>query len=413
MRVPREVWWIAGLTLVVIALATALHAKPQGTEKQGMPNRTTYSAAPYGLKALYLTLTELGYETKRLRTPLTKAGLPEHGILWVVDPMPLTEGEWEDVRRWVEAGNALILAGGLALPNLEGALEAMQGWFEEAPLTYARATQPSYLVAGVRVVALRSEVRIKPFDAGPGAKATRDDEKEIEFGGWSGRSEALDRALSQAAPVMADKKGAVVAQARPGKGRVVLLASSWMLSNEAIAEADNLLLALNAAGAPDAGAVYFDEYHHGYRDALSWTLLPLAVKLALAQTVLGLLLVVYARSRRLGPVVPLDRGGRQRSEFLGTMTTVLRKGHATRLAVSTAYEAARQRLGAQTGLSQEVDDSVLAEAASRGNPGAVERLAAALAAARGALGAEGKLAEARAAALIRQLDDAMAEARRI
>ncbi len=413
MKVPREVWWIAGLTLFVIVLVTVLQLRPQGTEQEGMPNRTSYSAAPYGLKALYLTLGELGYETKRLRMPLSKVSLPERGTLWIVDPMPLTVREWEDLRRWVERGNTLILAGGLALPNLESALEAMQGWLEEAPLSHARTTQPSYLTRGVRVVTLRSEVRIETFRVGASKKERKREEEGFLFNGGMGRSEALDKALAQAAPVMADDQGAVVAQARLGRGRVVLLASSWMLCNEALDEADNLELALNAVGPSDNGPVYFDEYHHGYREAVSWTLLPLPVKLALAQILFGLLLVVYARSRRLGPVVPLDRTVRQRSEFLGTMTTVLRKGHATRLAVRTAYEVALERLRSQTNLPPEVEDRVLAQAAGRGDAEVTEKLAGALAASRAAAEDDGKLAEARAEALVRQLDEAMAAVRRI
>ncbi len=421
MRVPREVWWIAGLTGFVLLLVALLQGQPAETEERGILNRTTYSSASYGLRGLYLALRELGYDARRLRGPLTAQGLPERGILFVVEPGPLTTTEWSDLQSWVAKGNTLLLSGRSVLPETERVDVQAPSWFEPAAITYAAAAQPTYLSGGVERLAVQSEFRITVGAPGgdeqedrSSAKGTDEEEEERGWPPASGPgSSEIEESLRRAAPVLSDDKGAVVAYAQVGEGRVLLLASPWSLSNEGIDEADNFRLVLNALGPPGDAPVCFDEYHHGYGANLAWQMLPLPVKLGLGQVMLGLVLVMFARSRRLGPVVPLERGGRQRSEFLGTMAAVLQRGRATRLALRTAYETAAQRLSTEFGVPPEADEETVAQAAGRAGPEAGERLAQVVAEIRAALSEEAAPTEARAAALVRRLDDALAEARRI
>ena len=210
-----------------------------------------------------------------------------------------------------------------------------------------------------------------------------------------------------------DREGTVVACASIGKGRVVLFGSPWSMCNDGIAREDNLTFVLNVLGPPGRQPVYFDEYHHGYGKNLLWQITPLPIKLGAAQALLAFLIIIYARSRRFGRIVPLDRGGRQRSEFLGTMTSLLRKGHATGLAVRTAYDTAMERLRLEFGLSSEAGPAELAQAARRLNPTAGERLAAALQQCQDALATRERLSDARALAVVRGLDEAVRSVRQI
>lgn len=411
MRVPREVWWIAGLTLFMFVIYVALGGEQSAREDESRFTRTTYSSGPDGLRALYLTLQELGCDARRWRLPLREAALPERGTLVLVDPMPLASSEWEDLHNWVEHGNRVLLAGLEGLPEVSWLSERH---FALAPseTTSARPIQPTYLTQGVESLRVRSPYRI-PLEPREKPEA-KDEEEAVDLGCDLGRPpRALREALTRAAPMFADDGGIVAAHARVGQGSAVLLCSSWSLSNQGIQEGDNLNFALNALVGADQGPIYFDEYHHGYGEHVLWGVVPLPVKLCLAQILVGLLLVALARSVRLGPIMPLERGGRQRSEFLGTMTAVLQRGHATRLAVQTAYDAALTQLRAGLGTTPDDDQQTLTQAADRLEPEAGKRLEAALSEARQALAAQERLSEARAAQLVRRLDEAIASARKL
>jgi hypothetical protein len=421
MRVPREVWWIVALTAVAVVLAMLLGIA--GHERdEPLPNRTTYSSAPSGLRGLYLTLTELGYQPKRLRRPLVSLHLPERGTLFVVEPMRppfLSTTEMEDLRAWVAEGNTLVLSGQEVMPatkakELEGA--DFPPLFGEPEWTSANPVQPTYLTAGVETLAVRSTYRLALGPANQEdsrvGEHNEEEDKEACFSCAHPTSQ-LAADLRVAVPVVVDEHGVVVGYARVGRGAVLLLASPWSLSNEGVDEGDNLTFVLNALSTPQSAPVSFDEYHHGYAENIAWGIVPLPAKLGLVQIVLGLLLVAYARSRRLGPVVPLERGGRERSEFLSTMTTVLRKARATRLTVQTAYETTAGRLKVELGVTPEADDEALATAVAKADPAAAHLLRQALADIRWALAADSAPTEAGAAALIRRLDEAAAETRRI
>lgn len=418
MRVPREVWWIAGLTAAAVALALLLGG-PRGDDSGDavLPNRTTYSSSPAGLRGLYLALGRLGYEVARLRRPLTAIDLPKEGTLFVVEPLQpgfLSQQELHDLRRWVAAGNTLVLCAEFTMPTLVAAeIEAEKDYFgspfAEPEWGEAWPVQPVYLTAGIQRLAIWSGSRLT-LGGAEQPKAPEDEEVE-----WlsEGRASELPHDLRAAAPIVRDSQGVVAAYARVEQGHVVLLTSPWSLSNEGLDEADNFAFVLNLLGRPGSGPVHFDEYHHGYAENVAWALVPLPVKLGLAQIVLGLLLVAYARSRRLGPVVPLERGGRQRSEFLGTMTTVLSKGRATRLAVRTAYEATGERLRAELGMAPDAGDEALVATVARATAEGAANLREALGEARTILAAPSPPTEARAMEIVRRLDEAAAAARRI
>ena len=397
---PREVWWIAGLSLLGFALALYLGGGERDPEQEFHPRPTTYSSGPDGLRALYLTLEELGYEVHRLRDPFSAATLAGPGRLLVVEPsVPLSHREWGALRRWVSDGNRAVLVGTPALPDI------LQRLTPERPADIA-PIQPTYLARGVRRLAVRSEARIaspRSWKEKPGEETEGPLSCSVEWG----TDEIAGGMVERAAPVFGDKSGGVVAHARLDRGEAVFLTDPWVLSNEGIARADNLTFLLNALGPADGGSVWFDEYHHGYGRNTLWKLMPLAVKLGLGQVLLGLLLVIYARSRRFGRPLPLDRGLRERSEFLGTMTTLLSRGGACRLALRTARESSLERLRAQLGTPPEEGEAAVIQAASRLNAEAGEKLASALAECGRALDRPQGLKEKRAATLVRRLDEAV------
>ena len=414
MRIPREAWFLAALIVIMLVVIIVLRGGSGAADEHSFFVRTTYSSDPWGLRGLYTTLHELGYDVRRLRASFNRSTLPQRGELIIVEPiMPPTEREWQALYTWIAAGHTAILVGEELLPYAMWVFSVPEDALAQPPLRRARAVQPTYLARDVDELAVRAELRIQ----GPGAAPNSEEPKERRRAGpraWYGAGEypaRMDEALRRAVPLFRDSEGTVVAYARIGQGTIILVASPWSLSNDGITKADNVVFALNALGAPGAGPVYFDEYHQGYTENVMWTLVPLAGKLALAQLFVALLVLMYARSRRFGAIIPLDRGRRQRSEFLGTMTALLRKGMATRLAVRTAYDAALQRLRVEFGLRADATAPEVARAAERVSAQAAQKLGVALRQCRAALDGPETLTESRAMALVRQLDEAVKSVR--
>jgi hypothetical protein len=210
-------------------------------------------------------------------------------------------------------------------------------------------------------------------------------------------------------PILRDRAGAVVGYTRQGVGQVVLVAGGDALSNAGIGEGDNIVFAVNALSGPRGGRprIYFDEYHQGFPEVTLWRLINWRGKVGLALLALAAVVLLFARSRRFGAPLPApDLTPRQRSEYLGSMTAVLQRGRATRLALRTSYQRALDRLCDRYGLERDAAPAqVAAAAAARGGPLAgelgalVEQCEAALAAP--------ALEEAAALRLVARLDRAV------
>ncbi len=406
-RLPREVWWLIGVTVVMAAVAAALSGSTssRGGEAGKAPQRTTYSNNEQGLRALYVTLDKLGYRVSRWRRSFGGGTLPA-GTLVIVDPAtPIPLPEWQALYRWVSGGNTLLYCADLrelgdASPLPGGGLP-----LPKESESDATPSQPIYLAQGVTRLRVRTVSHFAPPGVVEKEPAKRRPEDSL-FGLEPKESPEWRRVRAQAVPVFADKEGIVAVYARVGRGTLVVASSSWSLSNGGIGKGDNLLFVLNALGAPAKGPVYFDEYHQGFGENVTWALLPLPVKLALGQLLLAFGILVYARGRRFGRIVPLQETSRQRSEFLGTMTALLRRGEATHLAVRTAYEAVLRRQRRKLGLPEGAEAEEVGQAARRLDAKRAARLEAALQHAREALTRRAHLAEGRAMALIRELDEA-------
>jgi hypothetical protein len=156
------------------------------------------------------------------------------------------------------------------------------------------------------------------------------------------------------------------------------LASPWPLSNEGIGRDDNIVLVLNALryrNPAGRSAVTFSEYHHGYGRAPGiWSLFDTPTRLGIAQVGLAFLLLLFAVSRRFGAPIPLREGIRQRSEYLSSMASLLRRAHATDAARRELEQKFREDIAGAVGLQSDADASSIVEAAERTHPDQVERL---------------------------------------
>jgi hypothetical protein len=119
----------------------------------------------------------------------------------------------------------------------------------------------------------------------------------------------------------------------------------------------------------------FSEFHHGYGRAPGiWSLFDTPTRLGIAQVGLAFLLLLFAVSRRFGAPIPLREGMRQRSEYLSSMASLLRRAHATDAARRVLERKFREDIASSLGLAADADASLLLEAAGRAHPDKVERL---------------------------------------
>ncbi len=272
-RVPREVWWLVGIIVVMVIIAGVMTSSNAALQNESNPSRSTYSNGVGGLRALYLTLEQLGYHVSRWRRPIAGRDLP-NGVFVLVEPIqgvPIASSEWDRLYRWIADGNTAFLASEHLQPG--GSWDSGGGdiFSTQPPRRYALPVQPSYLAQKVAV--LRSQARNR-LSLEPPSK------DEV--------SEEWRQAWGASVPAFADTDGLVVTYTPIGKGRLVTICSPWSLSNEGLAQADNLPFVLNVLGAPKGTQVVFDEYHHGYGENVAWALTPTWARWALAQFAFGL-----------------------------------------------------------------------------------------------------------------------------
>jgi hypothetical protein len=137
-----------------------------------------------------------------------------------------------------------------------------------------------------------------------------------------------------------------------GRGRIVILADPYIVSNGGISLKDNLQLAINilvaSSDGETKGLIAFDEYHQG-RGATSnafasyfagTPILPL-----LGQIALLLLLILWTRSRRFARPIPLAHVDRRSAlEFVASMAELQQRAGAYDLALENVYSRTRRVL---------------------------------------------------------------------
>jgi hypothetical protein len=333
---------IAALFVVIVALNFVFFVDNRATEEDEITgDRSSYRATPYGTMAFYTLLQESGYSVERFEKPFTELKDREPGTLIIIAPPEIHapgEDEFEALNKWVEAGGLLIIVDreinvrvGDAAINTEPA----------SSKSGVHALQPTHFTRGVQRVEL-SEL----------ATRVRIDSRSATYH-------------------IGDDGAAVLADARVGKGRVVLLTDPYVVSNRGISQADNVILALNLLAELPTGKIAFDEYHHGYGatstgGGLMAYFRGTPVPWMMAQAGLTAALVVYSYGRRFGRPIPLRRERRTTNlEFVSSMANISRLARATDLAMQNIYPEFRNRLCRFSGVPARTENAQLVTAAVR------------------------------------------------
>ncbi len=341
-RNARAILLVVGLFAVLIVLNFLFFVDTRATEEDELTgDRSSYRSIPYGTLAFYTLLKENGYNVTRFEKPFTELKGGEQGTLIIIAPPKAhqpDEDEFSALNRWVEAGGLLIIIDReIEVPVGDGAAHTEEAQSKAA----VRPLQPTSFSRGVRRVGL-SEF----------ATRVRVDSRSVTYH-------------------IGDDQGAVLADARVGKGRVVLLTDQYVVANNGISEADNVILTLNLLEGRPAGGIAFDEFHHGYgASSASGGLLAYfrgtPVPWMMAQAGLIAALVVYSYGRRFGRPIPLRQERRTTNlEFVSSMANITRLAEASDLAMENIYSEFRKRLCRFSGVPSKIENGRLAAAAAR------------------------------------------------
>lgn len=205
-----------------------------------------------------------------------------------------------------------------------------------------------------------------PATASPSVEipeVTADAESEAE------EEEAEEEATSQAPVVhFADRDGALLVDYAYGfgRGRVVMLSDPYVVSNSGLRLKDNLTLAINMLGGPNAqGLIAFDEYHQGRgitRNAFASYFAGTPVLAIAGQIVLLVLVILWSNGRRFGRPLPLPQVDRRSSlEFVASMAELQERSRAFDLAIENIYSRIRRVLARHAGLDYNSSRAEIAE----------------------------------------------------
>ncbi|HUR86458.1 MAG TPA: DUF4350 domain-containing protein [Solirubrobacteraceae bacterium] len=242
---------------VAALLIDSVRPQPSGEDA------SAYATQPQGVAAYAELLGRTGHPVRYLRDPLDEARLDPRATVVVLDAPGIEGGERAALRRFLRRGGRLVAGGEDAG---RGIVARAPEWTPDGR-RLARPTNPVPETRGVRLVS---------SDGGGGFAA---------LGGAVG-------ALGE--------REVLLAVARAGRGRALLLADSSPLHNRLLANTDNAALGLALAG-PPRRPVVFAESIHGFGQASGLAAIPARWRFALAIAGLASLLWLLSQARRLGP----------------------------------------------------------------------------------------------------------------
>ena len=325
-RKPGARALVAVLALLVVLNVVSLVVSVVSPEPSGKDG-SAYATQPRGAAAYAELLRRAGHSIAYLRDPLEEARLDPGGTIVVLDA-DLEDEERAALARFVRDGGRLVAAGENAGA---GVVPRAPRWSRDGEDS-AQPTVPVPETSGVRRV--RS--------AGDGGFVS----------------------LRGALPVLGDDP-ALLAVARAGRGRALLLADSSPLQNRLLGQANNAALGIGLAG-PPGGRVTFVESVHGFGRETGLAALPARWQIGLAIALLAALLALLSRARRLGP--PEEAGAEPmpaRREHVEALALALRRARQPDVALAPVRAAARAQIVRGAALAPDATDDDVRAAALR------------------------------------------------
>jgi hypothetical protein len=368
------------VVVVLIALNAASYVRVEHvSDSESSPDRSTFNSGATGTQALYDFLRESHHQVVRWREPsssLLNFNGPKPSTFVVIGRLqvPYTKSEANEIWRWVADGGRLVIIDrrpDLLPESTEWKLTTHVSHYPEydldpnsfeqmtAGVSAIHPSQPTALVRDVESVMPsrfvgRTTISTKQSAADSTSENTGANDESEDYLDDSEET-GLDVASLQAPVVhFADSEGAMLLDFAYGNGRIVVLTDPFMVANNGIGRADNLLLAKNVL-AGYGGLIAFDEFHQGRattHNALFQYFSGTPVIAICAQLGLIGLAIVWSRGRRFGRPLPLpfvDR--RSKLEFVASMAELQQRARAHDLALENIYGRVRRVLVRHAGLS--------------------------------------------------------------
>jgi hypothetical protein len=345
-RSSKGIVVIVFLFALLVALNFFFFVDNRGAnETEQIGNRSSYLSSPYGTLAYYSLLEESSFPVVRFtRSYKELAAYKNIGTLVVIAP-PIADNpskeELGSLNAWVEDGGFLVIIDRQIFLDLGRNTKVFT--IPSDGGTTARPLQPALYTEGIQRVEI-TEYASRVNLNGPSAVA-----------------------------YIGDGQGAILADAKVGKGRVLCLSDPYVVANNGISKEDNLGVALNILSERPPGQIAFDEYHHGYGSdglfgggGIIGYFHGTPVPWMLAQIALIGLLLIYNHGRRFARAIPLRQDKRTTNlEFVSSMATITRLARATDLAMQNIYWEFHRRLCRYSSLPSNASTSKLAAAVSR------------------------------------------------
>jgi hypothetical protein len=374
--------------VVLIALNAASYVRVEHVaDSETTPDRSTFNSGATGTQAFYDFLRESGQQVVRWRES-SSALLTVNGVkpatFVIVGPVQVaySRRETQELLRWVESGGRLVIID--RYPDHR--LIALKDWainsqavsypwndldpndFEQmttgmSPVKPAQPTTMARNVGAVMPSRFMGAMTISPVTQKPTATPTPDyeDNDSENYGpppSTPERGATYDRKINQASPApvvhLRHERGALLVDYPHGAGRVVVLSDPYIVANNGIGRADNLLLALNVVAAGE-GLIAFDEFHQGRattHNALFQYFSGTPVMAICAQLALIGLAIVWSQGRRFARPLPLPHVDRRsKLEFVASMAELQQRAKAHDLALENIYARVRRVLVRHAGLS--------------------------------------------------------------
>ena len=378
---------IVVVIVVLIALNAASYVRVEHVaDSETTPDRSTFNSGATGTQAFYDFLHESGQQVVRWRessAALLTVNMVKPATFVIIGPVPVgySKRETQELLRWVESGGRLVIID--RYPDRR--LIALKDWsinsqavsypwndldpndFEQmttgmSPVKPAQPTAMARNVASVMPSRFMGAMTISPVTQKPTATPTpdyEDDDSEdyeqpLPRGSGSASDQKIDKASQAPVVHLRHERGALLLDYPYGAGRVVVLSDPYIVANNGIGRADNLLLALNVV-AVGQGMIAFDEFHQGRaatHNAMFQYFSGTPVMAICAQLALIGLAIVWSQGRRFARPLPLPQVDRRsKLEFVASMAELQQRAKAHDLALENIYGRVRRVLVRHAGLS--------------------------------------------------------------
>jgi hypothetical protein len=310
----RTLWTVAAVIAAVNLVALALAALDRSAVVAGPAGSATVTTA-LGTAALVETLQTLGADVRVLRERVDDQQLDEASTFVVVEPglAGYGDGELAALRRFVETGGRIVLAGRPDASLVEALVPGAPAWNGTGSAEQRVWAPPAW-----------------------GTPAT-----VLEGGGigsWDGNGVGM---------AMAGWEDGTTAHAvTVGEGLVVLVSDAGPFTNERIDRADNAAWVVSLLG---PGPIVFDEFRHGAgQDGAA--LLPPSWSRALPLLAVALVVALVTYGRRTEPIrPPASEAAPERLRFVEGLAGSLRRTRNPGAAVEPTRRAALDLLEERAG----------------------------------------------------------------